>query len=244
MDPFEQDYKSCRNKMWRLSVNRFWDSVKQSSIKQPSNLLHEKNIYLDEVNDCMIILGISPHERFSIAARIEIKSSASVLHLSKEQLVDLLDCVGHRFCENAVFPQTNRGDVHIQLYNERLYKVYSHNEYIKMSLNALLTLKQKRSLIKMYIKLMESDEYEEQLYKLLLHYCYDTEERVIVSALHSSTDLYKQQIVNAIYRLSCSCLEKTFALEVMCNCAEWFSACAPLFIKTLIQNEQSIDHHF
>lgn len=225
--------------MWRSSLNYFWDSVKKSSIKQPTNLLFEKNIYLDDVNDCTLIIGINPHARFSIAARIEIKSEASVLHLSKEEFADLLDCVGDRFCENTVFPPTNSADIHIQQCNEQLYKVYSQNECIKMSLNTLLSLKQKRPLIKMHVKMLENNEYEDQLYKLLLHYCYDSEEKGVMNALHSSRDLYKQQIIDAIYMLRCSCMEKTFTLEVMCNCADWFAACVPVFIQTLLQNEKS-----
>lgn len=221
----------------QLNVNHFWNSVGElvEKKKPSSNLLFEKNIYLDDERDCVIIVGVMPHKRFSIGARIEKKGSKCVVYLDKETLFDLIECVDEQFCENAVYPKSHRS-VRIQLYDEQWYKICIGDEQrIKMCLATLLTLRQKHKLIKMQVNMIEKrTAYEKQFHKLLLHFCYDGDERVVVKAMQAPAHLQKQQLTDAVCAVDCYCIEKAFAVEMATNCADWFLACVPIFIRSLL----------
>lgn len=218
----------------RFDVKYFWSSVGGVVKKQSTNLLFEKNIYLDDDRDCVLIVGVMPHKRFAIGARIEKKGSKRVMHLDKVSLLDLIECVDERFCENAVYPQSCR-NVRIQLYDVQSYKISVGDEqHIKLGLDTLLTLRQKHRLIKIQVHTLENNNYEKQLHKLLLHFCYDGDERTVVKAMQAPGHLHKQHFADVMCMLDFYCIDKSFAVEMAANCADWFLACVPLFIKTLL----------
>lgn len=214
----------------------FWNSVDEVVKKQTSNLLFEKNIYLDDERDCVLIIGLVPHERFSIGARIEKKGSKNVVHLDKDMLFHLIECVDDRFCENAVYPQSSR-IVRIQLFDVKYYKIcIGDDQRIKIPLAALLTLRQKQKVIKKHVHMLENNDYEKQLHKVLLHFCYDGDERMVLTAMQAPGHINKRQFTDEICMLDCNCVDRSFAVEMANSCVEWFLDCVPLFIKMLLLN--------
>lgn len=211
----------------------FWGSVEknQRAITYAARLIFEKHVYLDDEYGSVLVIGISPHNKMSIAARIE--NRASVFHLDKESLNHLLDCVDDRFGENVNYPLSKQGYINIQQIDDRLFKISLGNRCIKMCLSALVTLKQKLTPIKMLIRRLLRDNYEKNLYKLLHHFCYDGNEKAVLETMHAH--IHKQKLIDVLCELDRECLERSFTLEIACNCSDWFAACIPLYIKTLTQ---------
>lgn len=213
----------------------FWDSVGENKkvTAYAACLIFEKHVYLDDKYESVLVIGISPHNKMSTAARIENRANASVLHLDKESLFDLLDCIDVRFSETTKYPMYQRGHINIQQIDDRLFKISLGNRLIKMHPSALFSLKQKQILIKMLIMRLERDNYDTNLFKLLHHFCYDGNEKTVLEALH--IHIHKQKLIDVLCELDCECLERSFTLEIASNCPDWFATCVPLFIKTLTQ---------
>lgn len=220
----------------KFDVNYFWKNVTDNVKKQCSNLLFERNVYLDDERECVLVIGVMPHNKFEIGARIERRFSKNVVHLDKDKLFDLIECVDERFCENAVYPQACRS-VRIQLYDAKCYKIrIGDDQCIKLCLATLLTLRQKHKLIKMQVAMLEKNDYERQMHKLLLHFCYDGDEQTVVKAMQAPAYMQKPQFIDTMCALDCSCVDKSFVVEMANGCSDWFLACVPLFIKTLLMS--------
>lgn len=217
-----------------INTTYFWDSVRDSerANKWAVNLLFEKNIHLDDECDSILIIGISLQDRMRTSARIETRSAESVLRMGGDSLINLLDCIDGRFRDNAVFP--THTNISIRLFDERFYKIGVDDARIKMTRDALLTLMRKQTLIRNLMKTLECNEYEKQLFRLLHHFCYDTPQRTVVRALNSRS--MHQHVFNEMHDIQCDCLEMSFTLELALNNSNWFAACVPLFIKTLMQS--------
>lgn len=204
-----------------INVTFFWNSVveDQRAVRHGAHLIFEKHIHLEDELDSVLVLGISPHNKMSTAARIEIKANAHILYLDKVLLTHLLDCVNTRFSENAIFPKRAHEHVNIQQLDHRFFKISLANEQIKMCAAALFTLKRKQTLIKLLITRLERDIYESHLFKLLHHV------------------MHKEPLIDDLCELECDCLQKSFVLEIATNCSDWLAACVPLFIKALSQTQ-------
>lgn len=217
--------------MIEIEENLFWDSVARDgrAVKNSMKLIFEKNVYLDdEYGDdddddgevtlqSVLIFGVNPHQRMSIAARIETKTTAgtttaSVMLLNKEKLMELLECVDVRYRENAVF--VKHGNVDVRQVGDRLYKVRVCDNSITLSLDALLSLRRKRGIIEMQIAMLERENYELQLYKLLHHFCYDAEQKTVIGALRAATLMRKQILIDELCVLRCKCLQTAFVVEI------------------------------
>lgn len=217
-----------------IDANHFWCCVRGSERAQGHlNLLFEKNIYLDDEHDSVLIIGISPQNRMKTSARIEIRSMERVLPMNGDSLINLLECADARFRENAVFP-THTYNIVIHSIDARFYKVVVDDAYFKMGRSALLTLIRKQRLIKNLMRMFERNEYEMQLFRLLHHFCYDASERTVVRALNAST---QRHVLDELCDLDCKCLEMSFVHEIALNYSNWFAACVPLFIKTLMRTQ-------
>lgn len=235
----------------------FWCSVGDMVEKKKvtTNLLFGNYVYLDDEGDCTLIIGIIPHKRFSIGARIEMKNSNRVLHLDKVTLLDLVECIDERFSENAVYPKSCRC-VRIQFVDEKFYRICicegvaavvgagnaddsnAYAQTIKIPLDALLTLREKHSIVKRIVKMFEcsNSDYESQLHKLLLHFCYDGDERMVVDAMQSPSRVSKRHFNDVMCMIDCYCIDRRFVVGVINDCADWFLACIPVFIRTLMLN--------
>lgn len=204
-----------------INVTFFWNSVveDQRAVRHGGHLIFEKHIYLEDELESVLVLGISPHNKMSIAARIEIRANAHVFCLDKYLLTQLLDCVSTRFSENAIFPKRAHEHVNIKQLDDRFFKISLANEKIKMCATALLTLNRKQTLVKSLITRLERDIYESHLFKLLYHV------------------MDKEPLIDDLCELECDCLQKSFVLEIATNCSDWLTACVPLFVKSLSQTQ-------
>lgn len=221
-----------------------------------TKLLFAKYIYLDDEADCVLIIGVIPHKRFSIGARIEMNKSKRVLYLDKATLLDLVECIDEIFSENAVYPKSCRS-VRIQTVDENVCRICictgvvvaavpaavdsnAYEQTVKIPIDALLTMRAKNGIIKMIVNMFEcnnkNNEYESQLHKLLLHFCYDGDERAVVNAMQAPTLLSKRQFNDIMCSINCHCVDTGFTVGVINDCADWFLACVPLFIRTLMLN--------
>lgn len=101
-------------------------------------------------------------------------------------------------------------------------------------------MRAKNGIIKMIVNMFEcnnkNNEYESQLHKLLLHFCYDGDERAVVNAMQAPTLLSKRQFNDIMCSINCHCVDTGFTVGVINDCADWFLACVPLFIRTLMLN--------
>lgn len=240
----------------------FWcavgDLVEKKKIT--SNLLFGRYIYLDDDCDCVLIIGVIPHKRFSIGARIEMKNSKRVLHLDKATLLDLVECIDEIFSENAVYPKSCRS-VRIRMVDENVHRIcicagvvvdgaaiadaVDSNVYeqtFKISVDALLTIREKHGIVKQIVNMFENNnnEYESQLQKLLLHFCYDGDERMVVSAMRAPTLVSKRHFNDVMCMIDCRCIDKRFVVGVINDCADWFLTCVPVFIRTLMLNSNQV----
>lgn len=231
------------NKML-MKVDMFWDSVRRDAecIKHSERLILERNIYLedDDRNECanVIIIGLNPHNEFNVCARIELRtiSGTTNLRLDANTLNDLLDHVEDRFCENTVVPKYS-GIINIQQINERIYRVRIGKENIKIHLDTLLAMREKRQIVKSHIKLFERDDFKSKLYNLLDHFCFQAKEQIVLQTLHPSNKMKKKELALELCALNCTCLDKEFVLEITSNCLEWFVTTVPNFINTLIRSQ-------
>lgn len=240
----------------------FWRAVGDMTEKKKlsSNLLFTKYIYLDgdDKRDCVLNVGVIPHKRFSIGARIEMKNSNRVLYLDKATLLNLLECIDEMFSENAVYPKSCRS-VRIRMLNEKFYVIYVcagievgnnagaavdtaeidsevFEQIIEISECALLTLRNKHSIVKKIVDMFEcnSNYYESQLHKLLTHFCYDADDRMVLNAIQRPTQVNKRHFNDVLCTIDCHCIDKRFVVGVINECSDWFLACVPLFIRTLM----------
>lgn len=229
----------------------FWEGVQsdEENNKFTKNLIFEKNIYLDDdidgnydqvYNKNVLIIGLCPHNRMKVYARIESRTECGgVLHLDAVSLMNLMDCIDRRFSEKTV---SNKGHdeidggenkISLQYTIGNRYKITVGDKYLKLSLTTLLNLKRKYSIIQLTIVLFEDENYEPQLYNLLNHFCYEANERIVIQALHRSHNINKNNLIYEIWMLECSCFSKSFVLEITDNCLDWFVRCVRLFIRSL-----------
>lgn len=224
----------CENE---IDSDFFWSSVLRNvgSNKQPTSLMFEKHFYLDAGCATVLIIGISPHDRLTVSSRIESRAmDSNVLRLDKNALLEVLECVSDRLRENTIRPRQNTS-VSIQCLSDWLYRINVGDENIKMSLDTLLTLRRKMTIVKMQIELLERADHESQLYKLLELFCYNAGERAVVRALQTFHSVDAQQLIDELCMLDCACIEQQFVVEIVNSCLEWFAACVPLYIKMLLQ---------
>lgn len=177
-----------------LDSDFFWSAVRQNTQKWKNTLIYEQYIYLDNIYDCIVVLGIDPLNRFAVSARIEVRSMNSCIHLDAQSMIKRAN--------------------------------------IKMSRDALLTLRQKQSLIQMQMSLMDCKKYESLYFNLLSHFSFEATEKTLLKALHSHTP---SNFFSEICKFECTCLNMSFTLEIALHCSDWFISCVPLFIKALMQ---------
>lgn len=230
----------CCDQSNALDKKYFWNNVRKNGKKWKNTLIFEKNIYLQDEYESVIVVGVNPHNNFAVCARIEVRSMQSALNLDSDSMINLLNCIDKRFAENAVFPDIqskNSMDVTIQLARERLYKIgIVGGTLIKMSLNALLAMRQKHSLIKKYIVLLECEKRESLLFNLLNHFSFEAREEHLLDALSTCKRMRKQYFFDEMCRINCACLDISFSLEIALHCSDWFATCVPIFIKALTHN--------
>lgn len=229
----------------KFDVKYFWSAIADEKVK---NLLFAHRIYLpDEGDDCVLIIGIVPHKRFSIGARIELKYSRKVLQLDKVTLLDLIECIDEQFSEDTVYPKFGRS-VRIRSVDEKHFRIYIcagvggigddvYEQSIKLHLDALLAMREKCSVVKTIVKMLECNKYEDQLHNLLAHFCYDADERLVVKAMQAPADIDKLRFNNVMCLIECQCIDKRFAVEVVNGCGDWFLACTAAYIRTLISSQ-------
>lgn len=223
-----------------MNVDFFWNAVRLNAKEWKRTLIFERNIYLDcEYGSVVVVvLGINPFERFTACARIEVRSTGNFIHLDGDSMDNLLKCIDEKFGENAVWPDQAHGNVAIQLVGERLYniKIVGNKHTIRMSESALLAIRQKQLLIKINMKLIECDKYETQLFNMLNHFCFEATERSVLDVLHSpATRMLNSNVFGELCKLNCTCLDMTFALEIISHCSEWFASCVSIFMKALFE---------
>lgn len=234
-----------------MNVETFWSNVQRTVNKKsiPTNLIFEKKIFLNEnVDDdecrestSVIVLGINPHDRLSTSGRIEVRSATTktVLRMNKETLIDLLESINDRFREDAVTPKQRK--ISIRSINEILFEIKAANEVIKMSLNTLLTLRDKLPIIKLQIDMLERVGCSNSLFNLLHHFCYDAEQNAVMRAMHNNgrdPTIDKRQLIIELCQIDCECLEKSFVLEIANGYLDWFVTCVPQYIKAIIQQQE------
>lgn len=230
-----------------MNVKLFWEEMwrNENNKKQSEILIFERNVYLhqnmddEEGNEFanVIIIGVSPYNRMKVCARIESRAVGGSMRLDGNSLLELLECVEDRFCENAVIPRNNR-NVTIKQVNECIYKISIGTENIKLCLETLLALRRKQQIIKLHIKLLERENYAAQLYKLLHHFCFESKQEIVMQTLHTSVNISKEKLTNELLcMMHHKCVDMAFVLEIASNCLEWFAMCVPLFIKTLIHSQ-------
>lgn len=205
----------------------FWNSITEASDTQPSRLLFEKPVYLDDYDEdefvSTLVIGIDIRRRLSISARIEVRSMGNALHMNKSTLLEMLDSIDELLQENAVLPKFNHNKVRIQPIHETSYKIIVDNKYVKVSSKALLTLRSKLPIIKMQINLLECAKYEKQFYDLLEYFC--------------DENLHKSELMNKMLMLISEDFERLFVLEISINFLDWFMTCIPFYCKALIHTE-------
>lgn len=230
----------CCDQGNELDKKYFWDNVRKNGKKWKNTLIFEKNIHLHDEYESAIVIGVNPYNKFAVCARIEVRAMQSALSIDGDSMINLLNCIDKRFGENTVFPDTqskNNLDVTIQLARERLYKIgIVGGTLIKMSLNALLAMRQKHSLIKKYIVLLKCEERESLLFNLLNHFSFEAREEYVRDALSTCKRMHKQYFFDEMCRENCTCLDISFTLEIALHCSDWFASCVPIFIKALTHN--------
>lgn len=201
-----------------MDDNIFWSSVGRG-FENDKNLICEKFIYLDDDRTEVLVIGISPHNKMSVAGRLESRASASFLHLDRKALMELLHCVDDCFRGSIDIPKPETD---------------SH-EVIKLKMDALLTLRRKLPIIRQEIELLERGQYDKQLFQLLEHFCFETDERIVMKSLNTLRALYMKsdnlELLEKMCQLECECVQKSFVLDITANCLEWFVHCVPLYIK-------------
>lgn len=218
-----------------LNADYFWD-IAQHIRKQPKNLLFVSHISLndddDNEHDSVVSVGIRPEQRF--ATSVELRSYAYSLKLDGGLFLDLLECISERFQEHAVIPTHKH--INIQLLFDRMYKIsFVDGGSIRLGEKALLELNKKRSYIKMYMEKLQQREYELRFFNLLHHFCYDASEKAVVGAIYSSPNM--ERMVDDMLKLECTCIDRSFTLEIILNGFDWFAECIPLFLKALMQTQ-------
>lgn len=188
-------------------------------------LLFEKPVYLDEHEEfaSVLIIGLDVCHRFSIGARIEVRSTGNTLHMNKCMLLEMLDNIDDLMQENAILPKNRHTKIKIQPVYETLYKISDGNKHVKLSMNALLTLRSKLPIIKIQIHQLECVNYEKQFYDLLNYFR---------DGNLNESDLY--DLSNKMFSSSCDFERSELALEIMTNFLDWFMRCIPLYRKSLL----------
>lgn len=225
----------------KMNTSLFWDSVEgdKATIKHAANLIFEKHIYLRDEYDSVLIIGISPHNQMSTAARIEIRANDRIFHFDKVLLTHLLDYIDDRFSESAISPKRDLRHVNIQQLNGRFFKINFGNAHMKIHLNALLSLKRMLPLIKTQITLLERENYESHLFKLLHHIEQSQIDDTCDLECHQERDNYESYLCKILHhpmhvaKFECDCLHKSFVLEIAFNCSDWLTACIPLYINAV-----------
>lgn len=208
-----------------MDVNIFWQSVQRGFENVNHHLIREKNIYLDDEHSDVLVIGISPQNKMSIAGRIESRANASFLNLNKKTLMELLQSVNDRFRENIVNIQSA----------QRQYKVIVDSSHMKLKLSSLLVLRRKILIVRKEIELLESEHYESQLFCLLEHFSSANNHETILRSLNTSRAVHLKfdqlKLIAEMCQLECKCLQKSFVLDIASNCLEWLVHCVPLYFK-------------
>lgn len=226
----------CVDDHGEVDVDFFWGTVRKNQHKWKPALIYEKTVHLHDEYDSVFILGVDPLNRFEFSARIEVRSMNKYMHLDGESLFNLLECVSKRFRENAVFSNESNRAVTIQWIDHQLYKVTINDEtHIKISLNALLTLRLKKRLIQTHINLIDCANYRRLFFCLLSHISLEASEKFILGALNTQTKS-KTNFFEEICKSNCSGLDMSFNVEMSLNHSDWVISCIPIFIKALLQN--------
>lgn len=219
-----------------IMIENFWDSVRRDErCKLYKNfMIYEKNIYLDENNDDVgqlnvIVIGVSPYNQMKVYARIESRDEGGeILRIDASELMQVLDCIDERFGEGAKNKATKK-----YYAGTSKFKIRVDDTYIKMTVDALLMMRNKRLLISEHISMLENANYKSQLYDYMNHFCNEVDEEIITRAVCGSRNIKKQHLINEMCMLSCQCFEISFALEIANNGTDWFIACVPLFFNAM-----------
>lgn len=232
-----------------LNVEFFWSSMQSDEMynKHATSLIFERNVYLSESGvggnrdeyDEVVVIGLNPHNRFNVCAYIESRTLSRCLPLDANALRELLDCVDERFGENAIIPKINRY-VHIRELEKGIYRIDVGGDHIKMGLKALLVMRNKREIIKSYVRMLECVDYKPALYKLLNHLCFRGKEKTVLQMLHRLDDVNRKQLIEELCALQCLCIDNALVVEIVNNCLEWLVMCVSLFIKTLIHSQYKV----
>lgn len=205
------------------NMDYFWNSISEEGDRQINRLLFEKPVYLDDFDDgefvSVLIIGIDIKRRLSIGARIEVKSMGTTLHMDKSTMLEMLDKVNDLLQEDSVLPKYSR-KVRIQPINDTQYKICVGNKSVKVTADALLTLRSKLPIIKMQIHILEYANYEKQFYDLLNYFC--------------DANLHKSGLLNEMLLMISKDFQSQFVLEISTNFLDWFISCIPLYCKALI----------
>lgn len=206
------------------NMEYFWHSISEKNDTRLNRLLFEKSIYLDDYDEdefaSVLIIGIDIRRRFSIGARIAVRSMGTTLQMDKSTLLEMLDNIDELLQENSVLPKCGHTKARIQSIHEAQYKISVGNKNVKVNAKALLTLRSKMSIIKMQIKLLECANYEKQFYDLLNYFC--------------DGNLHKSELLNKMDMLIKEDFERLFVLEISTNFLDWFMTCIPLHCKALL----------
>lgn len=93
-------WKCCEyNDAPKINSFYFWEKIKSKCTNQiiPFKLINEKTLYLEDDFDSILTIGINPQARFTIGARLEIRSMNNILYLRDNTLLRLLECINERF---------------------------------------------------------------------------------------------------------------------------------------------------
>lgn len=228
------NWRCCeQNELSKTNTAKFWQAMK---CDDTSKLLREKNIYLCDTYGTVLTLGINMHNEFKFCARLEVKSTNDVIAMNANNLNCFLECLNQHFNENIVLPQPSTSDtdnescVQLSQIQQRIFKLRIGDRNLKIDEKSLQTLFRIKSHIKMYILMLEYERkpYEALFFKLLNHFCYG---KTVKEVTELANLIHTQRFFDEIISFHCDCIDKFFVLEIATNFSEWFTQCAPMFIK-------------
>lgn len=226
----------CEIEIPQNHSDRFWESVEKSkTLKNDLILFNEKHIRLNDAHRSVVIIGLNPQNRFEVNVRIEANYVNNIIELNGATFLALLESIDEQFNENEHFPTQNYDKIFIQMYSihEQLYKIFIGEKRIIIDQDILIAIREKKSSMNMYIKLLsfQREKYKSSFLTLITHFCSRKSVDVLLRILKNMNDA---QFIEEISSCYCERIDKLLLLEITLNGMNWFSECVAIYCEIFL----------
>lgn len=235
--------KCCgASKYYNINVEDFKQNVlKRINVYNSLRLIAEHSVYLNDKNQTILKIGLSPQHFFQVVARMETNTMNSVI-LTGDELTKVMKFLSNNFVPDSagITPAHEKhisGIVFKQI-KPRTFALHIGQKYLTLDEDTLNAILWKRLYIEQYVSTLEETRkpYETMLIDMVTHFYYH--KKLMKFATEFSQSKHQvYRFFEEIIILHGDCIEASFAIEIGSNFPQWFTKCIPIFIKTMMLNE-------